>query len=186
MASGVTAVRSPAHDWSRPHFLQVGIVRNVCRSRRRFVPQNSHRYLLNGVLLMTIASVWAELWEVIAADPGSDSSPPVDALVGDDTQRPKVRIVYRGEPVKGYEQTGTWVAITPGGYSSDYVNIWLRVCRQVGERPIEDQQAVIEVVELVEDLLDTQNRFERGDWVIGPRPNIADWVAEISLRGPRE
>ncbi len=137
---------------------------------------------------MTIASVWAELWGVIAADPTQDDSTPVapltvlSALTGD----PVVRRVYRGEPVFGKEPDGTWVTCTPAGLTADYVDLWLRVYRSVGPRPIHDQDIVAEAVDIIELLLDGQNRFEMGDWTIGGRQQMGDWVAEISLRGPRE
>lgn len=137
---------------------------------------------------MTIASVWAELYAVIAADPTEDDSTPVNALTVTSalTGDPLVRRVYRGEPVIGNEPNGTYLTVTPAGLNADYVDIWLRVYRTVGPRPIHDQDIVAEAVDIIETLLDTQNRFEMGDWTIGGRPQLGDWVAEISLRGPRE
>ena len=137
---------------------------------------------------MTIASVWAELYALIAADPTETVSTPVEALqaTSDITHTATIRVVYKGEPIKGYEQAGTWIATTPGHMDGDYIDIWLRIYRQIGERPQVDQAAIAEAIELVEELLDTQCRFELGDWTIGGRQQGSDWVAEISLRGPRE
>ncbi len=128
---------------------------------------------------MSLVSVWDELWGLVADDPTYPDSAPVAALT-------EVRRVYRGEPVKGYELSGTWLSVTPAAVRADYYDYWLRVYSVIVERPLDNQQAVATTVDQLELLLDGQNRFERDDWEIGVTEALGDWTAAIQLSGPRE
>lgn len=128
---------------------------------------------------MSLVSVWDELWAIIADDPDELDSLPVAALT-------EIRRVYKGEPVVGYELSGTWIAITPAGYSEEVWQFWLRIYSVIAQRPIENQIAVATTIDQLEALLDENVRFERGDWETGANEALSDWVATIQLRGPRE
>jgi len=132
-----------------------------------------------------LLDIWQEFYEFIARDPESPKSRPVDGLLGPDLDDPTVRSVYKGEPIKGYEEFGVTVTCTPGAMPDPLTwGMTVRVYHPVGERPLDAQMRVVEAAELLDELLSA--RYEMAAWVFDLQPALGAWMGEATYGIGRE